>query len=97
MRAKKYPDYDAEASAAEHGAAARAVPRSAKIMAVVKADGYGHGAVTASEAALAGGAEMLAVATVAEESSCGTPASRRRSWCWAPRAGRTRRRRWRPA
>ena len=43
-----------------------AVPKSAKIMAVVKADGYGHGAVTASEAALAGGAEMLAVATVAE-------------------------------
>ncbi len=43
-----------------------AVPRSAKMMAVVKADGYGHGAVTAARAALAGGAEALAVATVAE-------------------------------
>ena len=43
-----------------------AVPKSAKIMAVVKADGYGHGAVTAAKAALAGGAEALAVATADE-------------------------------
>lgn len=43
-----------------------AVPASAKIMAVVKADGYGHGAVCAARAALAGGAEALAVATVEE-------------------------------
>jgi alanine racemase len=32
----------------------------------VKADGYGHGAVTVAEAALAGGASWLAVATVTE-------------------------------
>ncbi len=38
----------------------------AKIMAVVKADGYGHGAAETSRAALAGGADMLAVASVAE-------------------------------
>ena len=43
-----------------------AVPETAKIMAVVKADGYGHGAVTAALASLAGGAEALAVATVEE-------------------------------
>ena len=43
-----------------------AVPEQAKIMAVVKADGYGHGAVTAARAALDGGAAALAVATVAE-------------------------------
>jgi len=43
-----------------------AVPKSAKIMAVVKADGYGHGAVAAARAALDGGAAALAVATVAE-------------------------------
>jgi alanine racemase len=36
------------------------------LCAVVKANGYGHGAVTAAEAALAGGAEWLAVATAAE-------------------------------
>ena len=42
------------------------VPPKAKIMAVVKADGYGHGAVETSLAALKGGAEYLAVASVAE-------------------------------
>jgi alanine racemase len=36
------------------------------LCAVVKANGYGHGALTAAEAALAGGAEWLAVATAAE-------------------------------
>ncbi len=39
---------------------------AAKIMAVVKADGYGHGSAEVSRAALAGGADMLAVASVAE-------------------------------
>ena len=36
------------------------------LCAVVKADGYGHGAITTARAALAGGAEWLAVATAAE-------------------------------
>ncbi|MFN8018255.1 MAG: alanine racemase [Acidimicrobiales bacterium] len=38
----------------------------AAMCAVVKADGYGHGAVPAAQAALAGGADVLAVALVAE-------------------------------
>ncbi|UGS37672.1 alanine racemase [Capillimicrobium parvum] len=38
----------------------------AALCAVVKADGYGHGAVPAARAALAGGASWLAVATAAE-------------------------------
>jgi alanine racemase len=38
----------------------------ARLCAVVKADGYGHGAVPVARAALAGGAESLAVATAAE-------------------------------
>ena len=42
------------------------VPSHVKVMAVVKADGYGHGAVQTSEAAIRGGADMLAVATVSE-------------------------------
>lgn len=42
------------------------VPQDVKILAVVKADGYGHGAVETSRAALAGGADMLAVASVSE-------------------------------
>ena len=43
-----------------------AVPASAKMMAVVKADGYGHGAYETACAAIRGGADMLAVATVGE-------------------------------
>ena len=44
----------------------RATNPAAKVLAVVKADGYGHGAAEVSRAALAGGADMLAVASVAE-------------------------------
>ena len=39
---------------------------SAQVMAVVKADGYGHGAVRVARAALAAGAAELGVATVDE-------------------------------
>jgi len=39
---------------------------ASELCAVVKADGYGHGAVPAARAALAGGASRLAVATAAE-------------------------------
>ncbi len=38
----------------------------AQLMAVVKADGYGHGAIPAARAALAGGASQLGVATPTE-------------------------------
>jgi alanine racemase len=44
---------------------ALAAPRT-MFMAVVKADGYGHGAVQSARAALAGGAERLGVATLDE-------------------------------
>lgn len=40
--------------------------RSAELWAVVKAEGYGHGAVDASRAALSGGATALCVATLPE-------------------------------
>jgi alanine racemase len=42
------------------------VAAPARLCAVVKADGYGHGAVPAARAAKAGGAEWLAVAAAAE-------------------------------
>lgn len=57
---------DPEAIRKNMAALRRTVPSASMIMAVVKADGYGHGAVTAARAALAGGAEMLAVATPEE-------------------------------
>lgn len=42
------------------------VPPGVKLLAVVKADGYGHGALAISQAAIECGADMLAVATVEE-------------------------------
>ena len=42
------------------------VAAGAQVCAVVKADGYGHGALPAARAALAGGASWLAVATAQE-------------------------------
>jgi len=54
------------------------VSPSTKIMAVVKADGYGHGAVEVSKAALRAGVEYLSVATLKEamelrEAGIGSP------------------------
>ncbi|MCU1678583.1 MAG: alanine racemase, partial [Frankiales bacterium] len=46
--------------------ALRAVAPTAEVMAVVKADGYGHGAVASAQAALAGGATWLGVAFPSE-------------------------------
>lgn len=56
-----------DAAAIRHnaGVLARAAG-DARLMAVVKADGYGHGAARAARAALQGGAAALAVATVCE-------------------------------
>jgi len=48
-------------------AIARARTRS-RIMAVVKADGYGHGAITVARAAVAAGAEWLGTTDIAEAS-----------------------------
>lgn len=42
------------------------VPKGTRLMAVVKANGYGHGAVPVARAALRGGATWLAVATLEE-------------------------------
>lgn len=57
-----------------------------RLMAVVKADGYGHGAVTAARAALAGGADQLGVATLAEARAlraAGIDAPLL-AWIWSP-------------
>jgi alanine racemase len=51
---------------ARNAATLRALVAPARLCAVVKADGYGHGAAPVARAALAGGAELLAVALVAE-------------------------------
>ncbi len=54
-------------SAVRHNAATLArAAGGARLMAVVKAEGYGHGAVAVARAALEGGASALAVAAVGE-------------------------------
>ena len=62
---------------------------TAEVMAVVKADGYGHGMVASARAALAGGATWLGVCTIERRSGCATPASTCRS---CPGCGRPARR-----
>ncbi|MGC1781181.1 MAG: alanine racemase, partial [Acidobacteriaceae bacterium] len=58
---------EVSASAISHNVRAlRAVVGETSICAVVKANGYGHGAVLVANAALAGGATSLAVALVDE-------------------------------
>ena len=54
----------------------------AELWAVVKADGYGHGAVDAARAALAGGASALCVATKTWvcPDICASFRPRRRAW-----------------
>jgi alanine racemase len=52
--------------AIRHNVAVLSAGTKAEVMAVVKADGYGHGAVPAALAALDGGATWLGVCTLAE-------------------------------
>lgn len=56
---------DLDALAANVGAL-KSHARAGRLMAVVKADGYGHGLVPSAQAALRGGADWLAVALVEE-------------------------------
>jgi alanine racemase len=60
-----WAEIDLDAVRANVGAFARSVA-PARVCAVVKADGYGHGAVAVGRAALEGGAAVLAVALVEE-------------------------------
>lgn len=58
---------EVDLAAIRHNAAVlKAHARAPQLMAVVKADGYGHGAVPVARAALEGGADWLAVALVEE-------------------------------
>ncbi len=61
-----WAEIDLSAIAHNVGALKALTPPSTRFMAVVKADGYGHGAVPVARAALSGGATDLGVATVDE-------------------------------
>ena len=67
----------------------RAHAPTAQVMAVVKADAYGHGLVPASRAALAGGATWLGTAQVDEAlalRAAGVTDPRILTWLYAPGA-----------
>ncbi|MEO5832300.1 MAG: alanine racemase, partial [Nakamurella sp.] len=73
-------------AAITHNVRTLAARTATPVMAVVKADGYGHGAVPAARAALAGGAAMLGVAYPSE--AVALRAARvdapLLAWVWAP-------------
>lgn len=61
-----FAEIDLGAIAENVSAIRKAVGSGVKIMPAVKADGYGHGAVQVSRAAISAGADMLGVASVEE-------------------------------
>ncbi len=63
---RSYVAVDLDAIAANVRAFRRRLPPACAFGAVVKADGYGHGAIPAARAAISGGASWLHVATVPE-------------------------------
>ena len=81
-------EVDHAALAAQPGRRCGASPESrCSVIAVVKANAYGHGAIEVSRTLLDHGVERLAVATLGEGLSCGRRGSARRSWSsgrWAP-------------
>ena len=58
------------------------VERGAELMAVVKADGYGHGMVESARAARAGGADWLGVAVLEEALALRAAGDTGRLLCW---------------
>ncbi|MDO4610038.1 alanine racemase [Corynebacterium sp.] len=76
---------DASAIAA-NVARVRAASGAPRVMAVVKADGYGHGAATAARAALDGGADQLGVVTPGEALALRDAGVRAPilAWIWEP-------------
>jgi len=65
-RQRAWVDIDVDAVTANARALRRWLGERTALMAVVKADGYGHGAVAVARAAAAGGASSFGVATLAE-------------------------------
>ena len=65
-RQRAWVDVDPSAIAANARSLRRCLAATTNLMAVVKADGYGHGAVPIAKAAQAGGASCFGVATLAE-------------------------------
>jgi alanine racemase len=65
-RQRAWVEVDSAAITRNAGTLSAGLAAGCQLMAVVKADGYGHGAVPVARAALAGGASSFGVATLAE-------------------------------
>ncbi len=65
-RQRAWVEVDTEAISANARSLKRCLGANTNLMAVVKADGYGHGSIPVARAALAGGASQCGVATLAE-------------------------------
>ena len=65
-RQRAWVEVDTEAISANARSLKRCIGANTSLMAVVKADGYGHGSIPVARAALAGGASQCGVATLAE-------------------------------
>ena len=78
-RAEIVVDLDAIRDNATH---LRSVAAPAQLMAVVKADGYGHGMTEAARAARAGGADWLGVAVIEEALALRAAGDRGPVLCW---------------
>ena len=66
MQSRAWIEVDAGALAHNATVLRRAIPAATRVGILVKANGYGHGMVVAAEAAIAGGADQLMVATMDE-------------------------------
>ncbi|HOI41587.1 MAG TPA: alanine racemase [Elusimicrobiales bacterium] len=80
----KWIEIDRRVIRANAAAIKRELRPGVKFMAVVKADGYGHGAAEVSRAALAGGADLLGVLTAEEGARLRTAGFRAPIVCLAP-------------
>jgi alanine racemase len=78
---------EVDLAAIAHNVSALRRLRAAEVMAVVKADGYGHGLVPAAQAALAGGATWLGVAYLSEALALRAAGITAPVLCWLPRPG----------
>jgi alanine racemase len=65
----------------------REIAAPAEVMAVVKADGYGHGLLRSAQAALAGGADWLGVAFIEEALALRAAGVNSKMLCWLAAPG----------
>ena len=81
---RTWAEIDLSAVGANLSLIRKGLPPETRILVVLKADAYGHGAVPVARAALAHGAHMLGSATPRRPWSSARPGSRPPSSSWAP-------------